>query len=280
VPRNGSGTYSPPAGTAAVSLQPIGSAPYNAYVNDMSSEMTNSLPTTGVKAMGANLPMGGNKITNMADGSALSDGATMNNVALTHGKVLNRQIFSNAGTPTYTRTAGTTTIDVYLLGGCGAGGGAPATGAGVLSLGSGGGTGALTVAIGIAAPATAAVVIGAGGVGASGAGGGNGGSSSFNGTITAPGGGGGNIAGPTTGIFVAQPGGAAGAGAGGTFNFPGITGGYAITSSSGIGVAAGALIYALGLIRHAGPGSANGASQPAITGATGDPGLCVVVEYS
>ncbi|RUV12406.1 MULTISPECIES: hypothetical protein [unclassified Mesorhizobium] len=78
MPRNSSGVYSQPAGTAAVANTTIGSAPYNNLVADIGNELTNSLPTTGVKGMGAALPMGGFKITGMADPVAATDAATKN----------------------------------------------------------------------------------------------------------------------------------------------------------------------------------------------------------
>jgi len=73
MPRNGSGTYSPPAGQPVVSGTPISSTTFNALVTDIGTEITRSLATDGQTPMGANLPMGGNKIVNLAAGSLASD---------------------------------------------------------------------------------------------------------------------------------------------------------------------------------------------------------------
>jgi hypothetical protein len=80
LPRNGSGEYSAPPGTTAVTLTTISSTSYNGWVNDVSNELSDSLPTTGVKAMEANLPLGGFKVTGMADGVADTDAATLGQV--------------------------------------------------------------------------------------------------------------------------------------------------------------------------------------------------------
>ena len=50
-----------PPGTTAVTHTPISSTAYNAMLADVSNEISDSLPTTGVKAMEANLPMGGSR---------------------------------------------------------------------------------------------------------------------------------------------------------------------------------------------------------------------------
>lgn len=76
MPRNGSGTYSQPAGTAAISNAVIASVPYNNLIADIGNELTSSLPVTGVKAMAAALPMGGFRVSNMADPGAAQDAVT------------------------------------------------------------------------------------------------------------------------------------------------------------------------------------------------------------
>lgn len=76
IPRSGAGTYSQPAGTAAISNATIASVPYNNLIADIGNEITASLPITGVKAMAAALPMGGNRISNMADPGAAQDAVT------------------------------------------------------------------------------------------------------------------------------------------------------------------------------------------------------------
>lgn len=76
MPRSGAGTYSQPAGTAAIPNAVIASVPYNSLIADIGNEITASLPITGVKAMAAALPMGGNRIVNMADPAAAQDAVT------------------------------------------------------------------------------------------------------------------------------------------------------------------------------------------------------------
>ncbi|MGX5806297.1 hypothetical protein ACWGS9_34875, partial [Bradyrhizobium sp. Arg314] len=124
MPRNSSGIFTPPPGTAAVSNTTIGSAPYNALVADVGNELTNSLPTTGVKAMGANLPMGSNRITGMADPIASTDGATRNYVDTTTAPIAfgtrfvggtttgsaNAQILAGTTPNTFALTAGNTVV--------------------------------------------------------------------------------------------------------------------------------------------------------------------------
>lgn len=44
MPRNGSGVYSPPAGTLATTLTPIESAKYNAFVNDLTADANAARP--------------------------------------------------------------------------------------------------------------------------------------------------------------------------------------------------------------------------------------------
>lgn len=76
MPRNASGVYSPPAGTTAVSGAVIAASEFNNFVNDIGSEMTGSLPRSGTAGMNANLAMGGNKVTGLANGTAATDAAT------------------------------------------------------------------------------------------------------------------------------------------------------------------------------------------------------------
>jgi hypothetical protein len=46
MPRNGSGVYSPPAGTLATTLTPIESAKYNAFVNDLTTDANAARPVS------------------------------------------------------------------------------------------------------------------------------------------------------------------------------------------------------------------------------------------
>jgi hypothetical protein len=80
MPRNGSGVYGPPAGTAAVPNTPIESAKYNAFVNDISEAMTNSINVNGTAPFQAHQPMGGFKHTNLGAGSAAGDSVNLGQV--------------------------------------------------------------------------------------------------------------------------------------------------------------------------------------------------------
>lgn len=83
MPRQANGTYLQPANTAAVSGQTISSTANNTLITDIGTEITNSVDRGGRSAMTAALPMGGQKITGMADPTASTDGATKNYVDTT-----------------------------------------------------------------------------------------------------------------------------------------------------------------------------------------------------
>lgn len=72
MPRSG-GVYSQPNGTAAVANATASSSAFNTLIDDIGDEITNSLPRDGTAAMTADLPMGGNQVANMGDGSLVSD---------------------------------------------------------------------------------------------------------------------------------------------------------------------------------------------------------------
>lgn len=76
MPRDSGGTYTVPAGTAGVAGAIIDPVAYDNFLTDLSSNVTTSLPTTGVKGMGANLPMGGFLINNLGTPVATTDAAT------------------------------------------------------------------------------------------------------------------------------------------------------------------------------------------------------------
>lgn len=82
MPRNASGQYSPPAGTAATPGAVIASTPYNNFLADISAEMTNSLNVQGTAPMLANLNMGGFAINGLANGVNGTDAATVAQVGL------------------------------------------------------------------------------------------------------------------------------------------------------------------------------------------------------
>lgn len=83
MPRQANGNYLAPANTAAVSGQSISSTAFNTLETDIGTEITNSVDRGGRSAMTAALPMGGQKITGMADPTASTDGATKNYVDTT-----------------------------------------------------------------------------------------------------------------------------------------------------------------------------------------------------
>lgn len=73
MPRNAGGAFTLPAGTLGTSGTTIQSSKYNAAVSDIASEMTDSLSRSGRGGMAANLAMGGNKITDLAEGTSDND---------------------------------------------------------------------------------------------------------------------------------------------------------------------------------------------------------------
>lgn len=68
--RNGSGTYTLPAGNPVVSGTPISSSWANTTLSDIGSELTNSIDKSGRTVPTANLPMGGFKLTGLGVASA------------------------------------------------------------------------------------------------------------------------------------------------------------------------------------------------------------------
>ncbi|WP_038950368.1 hypothetical protein [Bradyrhizobium genomosp. III] len=85
MPRQANGSYQQPANTSAVSGTSISSSAYNTLITDIGSELTNSLDRNGRSAMAAALPMGGNKITGIADPTVATDAASKNYVDTTTG---------------------------------------------------------------------------------------------------------------------------------------------------------------------------------------------------
>jgi hypothetical protein len=77
MPRNGSGIYGPPPGTAAVPNTTIESADYNAVVADMSQALTESVNVGGTTPFQANQSMGNNKLIAMAPGTAAGDSVNL-----------------------------------------------------------------------------------------------------------------------------------------------------------------------------------------------------------
>jgi len=79
--RNGSGTYSLPAGNPVVTGTTISSTWANNTLTDIATALTGSLAADGQTTATGNLKMGSNRVTGLADGIASTDGATVSQVA-------------------------------------------------------------------------------------------------------------------------------------------------------------------------------------------------------
>ena len=75
--RNGSGIYNLPTGNPVVTGTTITSNWANTTLSDLATAMTGSVASDGQTPITGNLQMGGNKITGMANGTALTDAATV-----------------------------------------------------------------------------------------------------------------------------------------------------------------------------------------------------------
>ena len=126
MPRNGSGTYSLPAGNPVVTNTDITVSWGNGTMNDIATAITGSIARDGQSPPTANLPMGGFKLTGLAAGSNNGDSVRYEQVLLlAGGTVTGNVIFSGAvvdsavavsGTNTYTATlAGLVLTDGYIV---------------------------------------------------------------------------------------------------------------------------------------------------------------------
>jgi hypothetical protein len=79
--RNGSGTYTLPAGNPVVTGTTISSTWANNTLTDIATALTGSLAADGQTTATGNLKMGSNRVTGLADGIASTDGATVSQVA-------------------------------------------------------------------------------------------------------------------------------------------------------------------------------------------------------
>ncbi|CAB5279527.1 putative exported phage protein [Burkholderia multivorans] len=211
------------------------------------------------------------------------------------GRLLNIQVFQNAGTSTYTPTPGTTAVYVRVQGGGGSGGGAPATGASQISIGSGGQAGAYAESWITSGFSGAAVTVGAGGAGIAGFGGNNGGASSFGSFVTAPGGGAGSSAGPTAVPFATGVSGSSIATGGNVLNSTGAPGSPTVAISTSVGIpgpgassvfgggggsaSVGSAGQSAGSFGAGGGGCMQTPSGAALAGGNGKPGIVIVYEY-
>jgi hypothetical protein len=78
--RNGSGTYTLPAGNPVVTSTTISSTWANNTLTDIATALTGSLAADGQTTATGNLKMGANRITGMADGIANTDAATVGQI--------------------------------------------------------------------------------------------------------------------------------------------------------------------------------------------------------
>ena len=86
--RNGSGTYTLPAGNPVVTGTTISSTWANSTLTDLATAMTGSLASDGQTTATGNLKMGNNRITGLADGIASTDAATVSQVTAAGGTYL------------------------------------------------------------------------------------------------------------------------------------------------------------------------------------------------
>jgi len=76
--RNGSGTYSLPAGNPVVTGTTISSTWANNTMNDLAAALTDSVAADGQTPMTGNLDLNTNKIVNLADPTLVQDAVTLN----------------------------------------------------------------------------------------------------------------------------------------------------------------------------------------------------------
>jgi hypothetical protein len=79
MPRNGTGTYVPPASSWVPAVNGVNAtaADWNALQVDLTAAVTQSVSKDGQTPMTGNLPMGNNKITGLATGTANTDAANV-----------------------------------------------------------------------------------------------------------------------------------------------------------------------------------------------------------
>jgi hypothetical protein len=78
--RNGSGTYTLPAGNPVVTGTTISSTWANNTLNDIAATLTDSVAADGQTPMTGDLDLNGNQIKNLADGTLSDDAATVGQV--------------------------------------------------------------------------------------------------------------------------------------------------------------------------------------------------------
>lgn len=106
MPRNGSGTYSKPANTDAVTGQTIESSKFNSLTDDFEQALTDSLAADGQKPMSGNLAMGNNKITGLAAASNNGDALRYEQGVKIAGDTMTGQLVLPDAGPTSDKAAG------------------------------------------------------------------------------------------------------------------------------------------------------------------------------
>ena len=101
--RNGSGTYSLPAGNPVVTNTTISSTWANSTLSDIATALTGSLAADGQTTATGNLQMGNNKIVNLDDGTNPSDAATFGQLSSVTGRVL--QVVTSTSTTSFSTTS-------------------------------------------------------------------------------------------------------------------------------------------------------------------------------
>ena len=108
--RNGSGTYTLPAGNPVVPATVISTTWANTTLNDISTALTGSVASDGQTTMSGNLNMGNNKVTALANGTNPTD-------AVTYGQFINPTFttLTVSGVSTFNGTANFLSTDDILI---------------------------------------------------------------------------------------------------------------------------------------------------------------------
>jgi len=102
--RNGSGTYTLPAGNPVVTGTTISSTWANNTLTDIATALTGSLAADGQTTATGNLKMGNNRVTGLADGIASTDAATVNQIPSSASFLLKASNLSDVADASTSRT--------------------------------------------------------------------------------------------------------------------------------------------------------------------------------
>lgn len=278
-------TLSPaPASLAALVGAPIHVKVANTNTGASTLDV-NGLGAVAIQQFGTALI--GNQLVASTIATFIYDGTVFECLSVTdvlqEGRLLNIQVFSTAGSSTYTPTAGTQKAKVTAMGGGGGSAGTNTTTSTEAAVVSGGNSGSWGIGIySVSGPVT--VTVGAGGTaGAAGGGaGGSGGTSSFGTFLTAPGGQGGVASTTLVPPYVVGPLAPANVASGGNIvNVMEVAGGNgeAPTAAGTLGGEPGVGLF--GSSYGAGAvGRSIGPSAPAYAGFAGNSGIVIVEEFS